>query len=398
MNFKNVTLKRATFVKLRPQSKDFLDISNHRAVLEKTLRSYTCLTVGDSIVINYNDKKYFIDILETKPNDAVSIVEVRSQHLPPAELTPPSSRPRGPGPRTLTRQIASVRRRTARWTSPLRSTGWSPFGRRRPPPCRRSRRVRGPARASPPRSSVPAQRTPRVPPPCRAASERDCARPPPLIAAAAAPPPPPEEPKFQAFQGGARRLVRRPTRSLLLSRLWTHKRRPAVAAGLSDPDLTPALRFLNAALERTGSRRRAASGASRPPRRRSRSRRPPRTGRSRRPAGRRRPGTRGRRRWQGRSSSGGRARPQGRGRGLRGPLRAQRFGPKMRGAGCLKRSPVRERRCCEAEAMRSVCASPRSLERRALRSRPSRPPRRSRRSSLRSRGRRTSLVRAEYER
>lgn len=78
VNFKNVTLRRATFVKLRPQSKDFLDISNHRAVLEKSLRSYTCLSIGDSIMISYNEKRYFIDILETKPQDAVSIVEVRT--------------------------------------------------------------------------------------------------------------------------------------------------------------------------------------------------------------------------------------------------------------------------------------------------------------------------------
>jgi len=34
------------YVKLRPQSKEFLDISNPKAVLEQTLRTYTCLTVG----------------------------------------------------------------------------------------------------------------------------------------------------------------------------------------------------------------------------------------------------------------------------------------------------------------------------------------------------------------
>ena len=68
-------LSKGNYVKLRPQTKDFLDISNPKAVLETTLRSYTCLTVGDSILINYNNKRYFIDIVEARPNDAVSIVD-----------------------------------------------------------------------------------------------------------------------------------------------------------------------------------------------------------------------------------------------------------------------------------------------------------------------------------
>lgn len=43
--------------------------------LETTLRRYSCLTTGDSILINYNNKRYFIDIFETKPQRAVSIIE-----------------------------------------------------------------------------------------------------------------------------------------------------------------------------------------------------------------------------------------------------------------------------------------------------------------------------------
>ncbi|OUS47704.1 ubiquitin fusion degradation protein UFD1-domain-containing protein [Ostreococcus tauri] len=35
---------KGTYVKLQPQTKDFLDISNPKAVLEMTLRNYTCLT------------------------------------------------------------------------------------------------------------------------------------------------------------------------------------------------------------------------------------------------------------------------------------------------------------------------------------------------------------------
>ena len=53
---KSVSLPKGRYVKLQPHTTDFLDISNPKAVLEKTLRSFTCLTVGDQIVIHYNNK------------------------------------------------------------------------------------------------------------------------------------------------------------------------------------------------------------------------------------------------------------------------------------------------------------------------------------------------------
>ncbi|XP_010431554.1 PREDICTED: ubiquitin fusion degradation protein 1 homolog, partial [Camelina sativa] len=39
------------------------------------LRNYSCLTTGDSIMVPYNNKKYFIDIVETKPANGISIIE-----------------------------------------------------------------------------------------------------------------------------------------------------------------------------------------------------------------------------------------------------------------------------------------------------------------------------------
>ena len=84
-------LMKGNYVKLRPQTKDFLDISNPKAVLETTLRSYTCLTVGDSILINYNNKRYFIDIVEARPNDAISIVDTDCEvdFAPPLDYVEP---------------------------------------------------------------------------------------------------------------------------------------------------------------------------------------------------------------------------------------------------------------------------------------------------------------------
>ncbi len=49
-----------------------------QAVLENKLRTFACLTEGDVIAINYNDRTYEIAVLEVKPKDAskaVSIVE-----------------------------------------------------------------------------------------------------------------------------------------------------------------------------------------------------------------------------------------------------------------------------------------------------------------------------------
>jgi ubiquitin fusion degradation protein 1 len=72
---KNVSLPKAKFVKFRPQSVDFLDISNPRAVLEKTLRNYTCVSQGDIICIHYLNKNLYLEVVEVKPGTAASIVE-----------------------------------------------------------------------------------------------------------------------------------------------------------------------------------------------------------------------------------------------------------------------------------------------------------------------------------
>jgi len=71
----NISLPVATFAKFQPQSPDFLDITNPKAVLENALRKFACLTTGDMIAINYNDRIYELRVLETKPSTAVSIIE-----------------------------------------------------------------------------------------------------------------------------------------------------------------------------------------------------------------------------------------------------------------------------------------------------------------------------------
>ena len=79
VKFKNVSLPKGTYVKIQPVTSDFLDISNPKAVLEHTLRKYTCLTVGDVFVVHYNNKNYEIEVKEAKPQKAISVVETDCQ-------------------------------------------------------------------------------------------------------------------------------------------------------------------------------------------------------------------------------------------------------------------------------------------------------------------------------
>ncbi|KAJ8975763.1 hypothetical protein NQ317_004813 [Molorchus minor] len=67
--------KLGTFSKFQPLNPDFLDITNPKAVLENCLRSFACLTTGDVIAVRYNQKTYELCVLETKPGDAISIIE-----------------------------------------------------------------------------------------------------------------------------------------------------------------------------------------------------------------------------------------------------------------------------------------------------------------------------------
>eukprot|EP01018_Ginkgo_biloba_P014850 Gb_33194 [translate_table: standard] len=92
---KNATLPKGTYVKLQPHTKDFLDISNPKAVLETTLRNFSCLTTGDSIMVAYNNKKYYIDIIETKPAAAITIIETDCEvdFAPPLDYKEPERVP-----------------------------------------------------------------------------------------------------------------------------------------------------------------------------------------------------------------------------------------------------------------------------------------------------------------
>eukprot|EP00890_Picochlorum_soloecismus_P000441 jgi/Picsp_1/1398/NSC_04877-R1_ubiquitin fusion degradation protein len=91
VTLRSISLPKGSFVKLQPHSKDFLDITNPRAVLETALRGFSCLTVGDTIPIYYNDKTYWINIIEAKPADAISVIETdcNVDFAPPLDYVEP---------------------------------------------------------------------------------------------------------------------------------------------------------------------------------------------------------------------------------------------------------------------------------------------------------------------
>ena len=68
LQIKSTDLPPGTFIKLQPQSPDFLDITDPKAVLENAFRNFSCLTVGDVFSFSYNDSIYEIAVLEVKPD------------------------------------------------------------------------------------------------------------------------------------------------------------------------------------------------------------------------------------------------------------------------------------------------------------------------------------------
>ncbi|QPG74018.1 hypothetical protein FOA43_001335 [Brettanomyces nanus] len=87
-------LPQGSFVKLEPQSVDFLEISDPRAVLENALRNFATLTVNDIIELHYNDQIYKIKVLEVKPeseSNSICVIEtdLETDFAPPVGYVEP---------------------------------------------------------------------------------------------------------------------------------------------------------------------------------------------------------------------------------------------------------------------------------------------------------------------
>ncbi|KAK0705131.1 ubiquitin fusion degradation protein UFD1-domain-containing protein [Lasiosphaeris hirsuta] len=105
IQIKTTSLELAKLVKLQPQSTNFLDISDPRAVLEKAFRNFAALTKGDVFNFEYNDEVYDMAVLDVKPETdkmGVSMIEtdVSVDFAPPVGYVEPARQPRGSGTST----------------------------------------------------------------------------------------------------------------------------------------------------------------------------------------------------------------------------------------------------------------------------------------------------------
>lgn len=104
IQIKTTSLELARLVKLQPQSTNFLDISDPKAVLERAFRNFATLTKGDVFNFEYNDTVYDIAVLEVKPETekmGVCMIEtdVSVDFAPPVGYVEPT-RPTGSGTST----------------------------------------------------------------------------------------------------------------------------------------------------------------------------------------------------------------------------------------------------------------------------------------------------------
>ncbi|THU88403.1 UFD1-domain-containing protein [Dendrothele bispora CBS 962.96] len=96
-------LPKGKFVKLQAQSVHFLEISDHKAVLEQALRNFTVLTQGDIIEICYNSIVFGLLVMETVPGGGgISVLDtdLEVDFAPPVGYVEPE-RPKLPPPPTM---------------------------------------------------------------------------------------------------------------------------------------------------------------------------------------------------------------------------------------------------------------------------------------------------------
>ncbi|KAL5612139.1 hypothetical protein BROUX41_000317 [Berkeleyomyces rouxiae] len=113
VQIKTTSLSLARLVKLEPQSVNFLDISDPRAVLEKAFRNFATLTQGDVFNFEYNDDEYYMKVLEVKPTSdkmGVSMIEtdVEVDFAPPVGYVEPEYKPAAAGASAAVAAAAGV--------------------------------------------------------------------------------------------------------------------------------------------------------------------------------------------------------------------------------------------------------------------------------------------------
>lgn len=87
VDIRSASLKKGTYVKFQPHKTKFTTLSNPRIVLEKALRAFSCLSKGSTIAIKHGTQKFYLDVVETKPGNAITIIDtdVNVDFAPPKD-------------------------------------------------------------------------------------------------------------------------------------------------------------------------------------------------------------------------------------------------------------------------------------------------------------------------
>lgn len=64
-----------TYCKIQPQEISWLDITDFKAVLEKSLRSYSTLYEGVLFPLYYNENIYNLKVIQTQPENVIQIID-----------------------------------------------------------------------------------------------------------------------------------------------------------------------------------------------------------------------------------------------------------------------------------------------------------------------------------
>ncbi|XP_057836450.2 uncharacterized protein LOC131046683 [Cryptomeria japonica] len=162
VKLKYTTLPKGTYFKLQPHKKNFLDIFNPKAILEVSLRNFSCLTIGDTLKINYNNTTYCINIVDIKPECAISLLDtdLEVDFAIPLDYSEPERLPVNPAAlsTTITSQRMAREIPSAEHVAELdrRFTAFTGIGRRLngKPVSPKSPRVKSPRSRSPSRAPM----------------------------------------------------------------------------------------------------------------------------------------------------------------------------------------------------------------------------------------------------
>ncbi|GFQ03937.1 ubiquitin fusion degradation protein 1 homolog [Phtheirospermum japonicum] len=72
---RDAPLPKACFLKLQPHTTSFTEVSDPRAVLEVKLRGFTCLSLGDTFMVEYGSDEFYFDVVGVGPGDAVCLID-----------------------------------------------------------------------------------------------------------------------------------------------------------------------------------------------------------------------------------------------------------------------------------------------------------------------------------